>query len=163
MHSSSNSYEAVEISPLLKMYSEYELASGEQTICSDEKILKLTFFGRTDLRISLSRAKFDEKVDFEVRSAVALQIHTKLAKKQNFAPKFSPKKNVWCQKIKRPKLSETHVGKVSKRSERVSKTHEKFSPGIRRSYLFPLPHVWIENHCAQMCRPGRGLGMLGIH
>ena len=32
-----------------------------------------TFFGRTDLRISLSRAKFDEQVDFEVRSVVALQ------------------------------------------------------------------------------------------
>ena len=27
-------------------------------------------FGRTDLRISLSRAKFDEEADFEVRSAL---------------------------------------------------------------------------------------------
>ena len=31
------------------------------------------FFGRTDLWISLSRAKFDEEVDFEVRLGVALQ------------------------------------------------------------------------------------------
>ena len=37
------------------------------------KILKLMFFGRTDLRIRLSRAKFDEEVDFEVRSAAAFQ------------------------------------------------------------------------------------------
>ena len=30
----------------------------------------LTIFGRTDLRISLSGAKFDEEADFDVRSAV---------------------------------------------------------------------------------------------
>ena len=30
-------------------------------------------FGRTDLRISVSRAKFDAESDFEVRLAVALQ------------------------------------------------------------------------------------------
>ncbi len=30
-------------------------------------------FGRTDLRISLSRAKFDAEADFDVRSAVAPQ------------------------------------------------------------------------------------------
>ena len=30
-------------------------------------------FGRTDLRISVSRAKFDAKSDFEVRLAVAPQ------------------------------------------------------------------------------------------
>ena len=74
----------MEISPLLKMYSEYELASGEKTICSDEKILKLTFFGRTDLRISLSRAKFDEEADFEVRSAVAPQKPCQIGKKLKF-------------------------------------------------------------------------------
>ena len=31
------------------------------------------FFGRTDLRKSVSRAKFDAESDFEVRLAVALQ------------------------------------------------------------------------------------------
>ena len=40
--------------------------------------------------------------------------------------------------MKRPKLSETHFGKVSKRSERVSKTYENSFPGIRRNYLFPV-------------------------
>ena len=30
----------------------------------------MTIFGRTDLRISLSGAKFDEEADFDVRSAV---------------------------------------------------------------------------------------------
>ena len=72
------------------MYSEYELASGEKTICSDGKILKLTFVGRTDLRISLSRAKFDEEVDFEVRSAVALQNSHQISEKPKFDPNFSP-------------------------------------------------------------------------
>ena len=33
----------------------------------------LQFFGRADLSISVSRAKFDEESDFEVRSAVAPQ------------------------------------------------------------------------------------------
>ena len=75
------------------MYSECELASGEKTICSDEKILKLTFFGRTDLRISLSRAKFDVEVDFEVRSAVALQNSRQIDEKRNFRSKiFAEKK-----------------------------------------------------------------------
>ena len=35
-----------------------------------EKFSNLTIFGRTDLRISLSGAKFDEEADFDVRSAV---------------------------------------------------------------------------------------------
>ena len=42
------------------------------------------FFGRTDLRISLSRAKFDEQADFEVRSAVARQKPRQISEKQNF-------------------------------------------------------------------------------
>ncbi len=37
-----------------------------------EKFSNLTIFGRTDLRISLSGAKFDEEADFDVRSAVCL-------------------------------------------------------------------------------------------
>ena len=35
-----------------------------------EKISNLTFLSRTDLRISLSGAKFDEEADFDVHSAV---------------------------------------------------------------------------------------------
>ena len=42
------------------------------------------FFGRTDLRISLSRAKFDVEVDFEVRSAVALQNSVQIGEKLKF-------------------------------------------------------------------------------
>ena len=44
-------------------------------------------FGRTDLRKSLSRAKFDEAADFEVRSAVAPQKPCLLSEKQNFRSK----------------------------------------------------------------------------
>ena len=39
-------------------------------IYAHEKFSNLTLFGRTDLRISLSGAKFDEEVDFDVHSAV---------------------------------------------------------------------------------------------
>ena len=45
------------------------------------------FFGRTDLRISLSRAKFDEEVDFEVYFAVALQHRRQISEKRNFRSK----------------------------------------------------------------------------
>ena len=44
--------------------------------------------GRTDLRISLSEAKFDAEADFDVRSAVALpkphQIDEKLLRRSKF-------------------------------------------------------------------------------
>ena len=49
------------------------------------------FFGRTDLRISLSRAKFDVEADFDVRSAVDRPKPRQNSKKQNFDPKISPK------------------------------------------------------------------------
>ena len=42
------------------------------------------FFGRTDLWISLSRAKFEEEVDFEVRSTVDRHQPRQLDEKQNY-------------------------------------------------------------------------------
>ena len=44
------------------------------------------FFGRADLWISLSRAKYDEEVDFEVRLAVAPRKQRQISKKQTFLP-----------------------------------------------------------------------------
>ena len=41
-------------------------------------------FGRTDLRISVSGAKFDAEADFEVRFAVGLQKLDKNYEKLNF-------------------------------------------------------------------------------
>ena len=68
-------------------------------------------FGRTDLRISLSGAKFDEEADFDVRSAVGPpkphQIDEKLIfRSENFAKKmfsaiFFDRKfgfsSIWCE------------------------------------------------------------------
>ena len=52
-------------------------------------------FGRTDLRISLSRAKFDEEADFEVRSAVARQKPCQITEKRNFRSEmFAEKKRL---------------------------------------------------------------------
>ena len=83
-----------------------------------------TILGRTDLRISLSKAKFDEEVDFEVRSAVALQNSIqKLAKNQNFDPKFSPIFFCRRRKMKRPESSETRFGKVLHQSEPRTKSY----------------------------------------
>ena len=49
-------------------------------------------FGRTDLRISLSEAKFDAEADFDVRSAVAPQKPDQIHEKLIFPPKKIPKK-----------------------------------------------------------------------
>ena len=45
---------------------------------------KTSIFGRTDLRISLSGAKFDPEADFDVRFAVARQNSRQISKKRNF-------------------------------------------------------------------------------
>ena len=50
-------------------------------------------FGRTDLRISLSGAKFDPEADFDVRFAVARQNPHQIGKKQKiFVRNFRRKK-----------------------------------------------------------------------
>ena len=49
-------------------------------------------FGRTDLWISQSRAKFDEEADFEVRSALDSQKARLLSEKRN----FRSEKKVFC-------------------------------------------------------------------
>ena len=53
-----------------------------ERIYAYEKFSNLTIFGRTDLRISVSGAKFDEEADFDVHSAVGFpkphQINEKL-------------------------------------------------------------------------------------
>ena len=109
------------------MYSEYGPASGETKICSDQNILKLRFFGRTDLRISLSRAKFDEEGDFEVRSAVALQNSHQISEKPKFRSEIFTVFVFFCRrKMKRLESSETRFGKVSRRSEPCSRSYEKF-------------------------------------
>ena len=80
--------EAVEISPLLKMYSEYEPASSEKKVVRTAKIPNPRFFGRTDLWISLSRAKFHEEADFEVRSAVTPQRRSQINAKSEILLKI---------------------------------------------------------------------------
>ena len=67
-------------------------------MCSDEKILKLMFFGHTDLRISLSKAKFDGEVDFEVRSAVAPKNSNQISEKPTFSSEIFAKKKFGIEK-----------------------------------------------------------------
>ena len=55
-------------------------------------VMNLRFFGRTDLRISLSRAKFDVEADFDVRSAVAPPKPGQIGKKRNFRSKIFAQK-----------------------------------------------------------------------
>ena len=70
--------------------------SGEQFFGDPKFSPNPRFVGRTDLWISLSRAKFDEEVDFEVRLGVALQKRQQIGKKQNFRSKvFVDLVRVW--------------------------------------------------------------------
>ena len=57
-----------------------------------KKLSNLTNFGRTDLRISLSGAKFDEEIqaDFDVHSAVGPPKPHQIDKKLTFRSKISP-------------------------------------------------------------------------
>ena len=90
-------------------------------------------FGRTDLRISLSGAKFDEEADFDVRSAVGPpkphQIDENLIFRSENSANF-----FFCfrrRKIESCKSSETCVAEVSRRSE----------PSSRGKRTFEVPFV----------------------
>ena len=68
------------------MFSEFEtILSGvrNQFVARSKPIFE--FSGRTDLTRSLSRAKFDEEADFEVRFAVALQNPHQICEKTKFS------------------------------------------------------------------------------
>ena len=54
--------------------------------------------GRTDLRISLSGAKFDEKADFEIRLAVAPPKPSQIGEKRNFRTKILVEQNLLASK-----------------------------------------------------------------
>ena len=106
-------------------------------------IVFLTIFGRTDLRISLSKAKIEPEADFDVRFAVARQNPGQISKKRKFDPKFSPKKFFRRRKTKRPESFETRFGKVSCRSEpcsRISRTPVSETP-----VPYPIdPTAWFS-------------------
>ena len=80
-------------------------------------IIFLTIFGCTDLRISLSGAKFDPEADFDVHFAVACQNPRQIGRKQKFPSEIFAEKKKLCRKFKRPKSFETRSGKVSHQSE----------------------------------------------
>ena len=87
-------------------------------------------FGRTDLRISLSRAKFDDDEDFEVQKFVDPPKHQISEKQMMFDPKCSPKKNVWRQKMKRWESSETRFCKVWRPCELRSRRKRPFEVSV---------------------------------
>ena len=77
------------------------------------------FFGRIDLSRSLSRAKFDEEADFEVRSAVARQNSPQIDEKTNLPKKkFGVEKRNVRNRLKRVlakfRANPSHVRRVPK-------------------------------------------------
>ena len=79
-------------------------------------------FGRTDLWISQSRAKFDEEADFEVRSALDPQKTRLFGKKQNFQSEIFAGIFFGRRKVKRRESSETRFRKVSWRQNEKIRT-----------------------------------------
>ena len=85
-------------------------------------------FGRTDLRISLSKAKLRAEADFGVRFAVARQNPRQISKKHNYPSENFAEKKKCRQEVKCRESSETRFPKVSHRSEPSSggkRTNEK--------------------------------------
>ena len=88
-------------------------------------------FGRTDLRIGGSRAKFDVEVDGEVRFALAPpkphEIKEKLSSRsKNFVDFF-----FFCRKMKRQESSETRFRKVWQLCEPCSRGKRPFKVRCR--------------------------------
>ena len=93
----------------------------------------MTIFGRTDLRISLSGAKFDEEVDFDLRSAVGPPKPHQIDENLIFRFKNSGKKSLFRRrKIECCKSSETRVAEVSRQSEPSSRGKRTFEIRRRR-------------------------------
>ena len=86
-----------------------------------------SFFGRTDLWIGLSGAKFDEEADFEVRSAVGAQKPRQISENRNFGSEifadfllFGVEKPNVRNRLKRV------LAKFSKRPQRISSSFKDF-------------------------------------
>ena len=67
-------------------------------LCSDSKRQFFVIFGRTDLRISLSGAKFDAEADFDVRLAVAPPKPDQIMEKLIFRSEKFAEKNFDAEK-----------------------------------------------------------------
>ena len=100
--------------------------------CEFHQVLIFMNFGHTDLRKSVSGAKFDGQADFDVRLAVAPQKPSQNSKKLKFRSKKFAIFLGGRRKMKRRASSETRFGKVwgqtesslkGKRPFKVSKTN----------------------------------------
>ena len=112
------------------------------------------FFGHTDLWISLSRAKFDEEADFEVRFAVARHNQRQISEKRKIRPETFADKNFSASK--KETLSETRLSKVSCRSEPCPRSYDKSTyiltyvrtykivTSIHRNESFPQRHMAVS-------------------
>ena len=87
------------------------------------------FFGRIDLSRSLSRAKFDEEADFEVRSAVARQNSHQIDEKPNFrSNKIAGKKCFGVEKRNVRNRLKRVLAKFRADPSHVRAVTKKFSP-----------------------------------
>ena len=104
-------------------------------------------FGRTEVIIGASKAKFCRESFGEVRFCVAPQKPGKNRGKLVFETKKCRTKNFWCRKIKCWESSETRFPKFSsrtERSERGKRPFKVFEKNRNSRSVFPiyLGHRW---------------------
>ena len=93
----------------------------------------MTIFGRADLRISRSGAKFDEEADFDIRSAVGPPKPHQIDEKLTFRSENFVEKKIWRRKIEICKSSETRVPKF-----RADRNHVR---GVNRRSKFAVAAI----------------------
>ena len=87
------------------------------------------FFARTDLSLSLSKAKFDEQADFEVHLAVALQKPRQIDKKRDFrSENFAETKNFGVEKGNVQNLLKRILAKFRADPSHIQRVTKKIPP-----------------------------------
>ena len=111
---------------------------------------------RIDLRISLSKAKFDEEVNFELRLVVAPQKLHQISEKRNFRSEiFAKQKFVGVEKcnvgnrLKRVlakfRADRSHVRGVNGRSKFQKKLTPKTTNGRKIARIAPILTIFSPN------------------
>ena len=95
-------------------------------------ILFVMIFGRIELILSVSEAKFDAEADFEVRLAVARQKPRLFGEKRNFSSKLFADFFFRRRKMKRWESSETRFPEFSWRTDVISRGKRTFELSLEK-------------------------------
>ena len=101
-------------------------------------------FDRIDLRINLSKAKFDEEADFKANSAVAFQKTHQISKKRNFQFGNFSEKNFSVEKRNVHNRLKRVLAKFRTDPSHVRVVTKNFHPITGRNELLLRPQIHCE-------------------